>query len=60
MAMVNKPAGSGFWKITSPSGNQASGDTGRKIWMMGSKLFWNSFDTPSMRPIGMPKSSASV
>ena len=32
--MVKMPAGSGFWNSTSPSGSQASGETGRRIWMM--------------------------
>jgi len=31
IAIVNRPAGSGFWNNTRPSGSQASGDTGRKI-----------------------------
>jgi hypothetical protein len=31
IAIVKMPAGSGFWTITSPGSNQASGETGRKI-----------------------------
>src|SRR3989442_3671782 len=29
---------------TKPSGNHARGETGRKIWMMGSKAFAKAFD----------------
>ncbi len=36
-AMVNTAAGSDFWKMTSPSGSQASGEIGRRNWTMGSK-----------------------
>src|SRR5262245_50817979 len=35
-AIVNKAAGCDFWKSTRPSGNHASGDTGRRSWMTGS------------------------
>ena len=57
-AMVNSAAGCDFWNSTSPSGSQASGDTGRSTWMTGSKLFANSFDRPRMNPSGVPTSSA--
>jgi hypothetical protein len=35
--MVKMAAGSDFWKTTSPRGSQASGEMGRRNWMMGSK-----------------------
>ena len=37
IAMVKVPAGSGLPNRTRPSGSHASGDTGRSIWMIGSK-----------------------
>src|SRR3954470_6537421 len=54
MAMVKSPAGSGFLKSTSPSGSHARGETGRRIWMMGSKLLKNTFDMPRTNPSGVP------
>jgi hypothetical protein len=35
-AIVKTAAGSDWRKITSPSGSQASGEIGRRNWMMGS------------------------
>jgi hypothetical protein len=58
IAMVKIPAGSGFWKITRPRGSHAKGDTGRRIWMMGSKLLLNIAEMPSKSPSGVPMSNA--
>ena len=44
IAMVKIDAGWDFPKSTSPSGSQARGETGRRIWMIGSKAFVKSFD----------------
>ena len=60
IAMVNVPAGSGLPNRTSPSGSQASGDTGRSIWMIGSKQFAKNFESPSTSPSGVPMRSASA
>ena len=43
---------------TNPSGSHASGETGRKTWMMGSKVLVNAFDRPRQKPIGVPTMSA--
>ena len=58
IAIVNSAAGCDFSNSTRPSGSHASGDTGRSTWMIGSKLFANSFDQPRMKPSGAPSSSA--
>src|SRR3954447_18110320 len=58
-AMVNSAAGCDFWKMTSPSGSQASGETGRSSWMMGSSPRANSLERPSRKPSGVPSSSDS-
>ena len=38
MAMIKIAAGSDCRKITKPSGSQANGEIGRKIWITGSKV----------------------
>ena len=45
-------------KRISPSGNHASGETGRSTWMIGSIAFVNVFDSPRKNPIGVPMSNA--
>ena len=45
-------------KSTMPSGSHASGDTGRRIWMIGSNALVKFFERPSMKPTGAPTSSA--
>ncbi len=60
IAIVNVAAGSGFWNSTSPSGSHASGETGRRICRTGSNAALNTRDRPSMKPSGVPISSASV
>jgi hypothetical protein len=45
---------------TSPSGSHARGETGRRIWMIGSKALVKIFDRPSQNPSGVPISSASA
>ena len=58
-AMVKMAAGSDFWKMTSPSGSQASGEIGRRNWMMGSKDWWKGRERPRRNPMGVPMASAS-
>ena len=58
-AIVNTAAGSDFWKITRPSGSQASGEICRRNWMIGSNAWWNARDRPSRKPSGVPIASAS-
>ena len=61
IAMVKSAAGLATSRnSTRPSGSQASGETGRSIWMIGSKLLANVFDSPSRKPSGVPMSSASA
>ena len=43
---------------TIPSGSQARGDTGRRIWMMGSKARVKFFDKPRKKPMGVPRRRA--
>src|SRR6266536_1494552 len=43
---------------TRPSGSQASGDTGRSTWMIGSKVLVNVFESPRQKPMGVPINSA--
>jgi len=57
-AIVNNAAGRDFSNSTSPSGSQASGDTGRRSWMMGSKLRAKRRERPSRNPSGVPTRSA--
>ena len=45
-AIVNTAAGSDFWKITRPSGSHASGEIGRRNWMIGSNGWWNAARQP--------------
>ena len=58
-AIVKIAAGSDFWKTTSPSGSHASGEIGRRNWMIGSKDWWKPRDSPRRNPMGVPMSSAS-
>ena len=58
-AIVKTAAGSDFWKTTSPSGSHASGEIGRRNWMIGSNDWWKLEDRPSRNPIGVPMSRAS-
>ena len=60
IAMVKIAAGWDFPKRTSPSGNQASGETGRRIWIIGSKALVKNFDSPSQKPSGVPIRIASA
>ena len=57
-AMVNTAAGSDFWKTTRPRGSQASGEIGRRNWMMGSKAEWKPRERPRKKPMGVPIASA--
>ena len=47
-------------KSTSPSGNQASGETGRSTSMIGSSARANGLDSPSRNPSGAPTTRASA
>src|SRR5216117_2262655 len=53
-AIVKTAAGSDWRKITSPSGSHASGEIGRRNWMIGSNVSYNFRESPSMKPIGTP------
>ena len=53
MAIAKSAAGSDFWNRTSPSGSQASGEIGRRIWMIGSNIAMSVRDTPSRKPSGV-------
>jgi hypothetical protein len=59
-AMVKSAAGSDLWNSTSPSGSHASGETGRRIWMIGSKLLAKSLEPPNKKPSGIPIKMASA
>src|SRR4051812_45604282 len=59
-AMVKSAAGCDFWNSTSPSGSQASGETGRSSWKRGSSPRANSFERPTRNPSGVPISKASA
>ena len=52
-AMAKSAAGSDFWKITSPSGSQASGEIGRSTCMIGSNILVSVDETPSRNPSGV-------
>ena len=52
-AIAKSAAGSDFWKSTSPSGSQASGEIGRSTCMMGSNIRVSSGDTPRRNPSGV-------
>ncbi|MND03668.1 hypothetical protein D3C83_236120 [compost metagenome] len=43
---------------TNPSGSHASGETGRRIWMIGSNVLVKVFDRPRKNPMGVPMTSA--
>ena len=58
MAMVKSAAGFEFSKSTRPRGSQASGETGRSTWMMGSKLRLKNGESPSRKPSGVPTARA--
>jgi len=58
MAMVKVAAGPDFSNSTRPSGSQASGETGRNTWAIGSNALAKVFDTPNMKPKGTPNSRA--
>jgi hypothetical protein len=58
-AIVNSAAGAVFSKITRPSGNQASGETGPQDLDDRVVAFWNAFERPIAKPSGVPMSSAS-
>ena len=45
-------------KRTNPSGNQASGETGRRTSMIGSSALLSFLDKPSRNPSGVPMHSA--
>ena len=45
-------------KSTMPSGSHASGETGRRTWMIGSNIFVNDFESPRKKPMGVPMMSA--
>ncbi len=58
MAMVKSAAASETsWALpnrTSPRGNQASGETGRRTWKVGSKVLPKSLEEPRRKPSGVP------
>jgi hypothetical protein len=60
MAIVKSAAGLDCWNRTSPSGSHASGDTGRRIWMIGSNARVKNFDRPRMNPSGVPMRRATA
>ena len=54
VAIALSAAGFAFWNSTRPSGSHSSGDTGRRIWMIGSMLRRNNVERPSRKPSGAP------
>ena len=52
-AIAKSAAGSDFWKSTSPSGSQASGEMGRSTCMIGSNIRVSVEDTPRRNPSGV-------
>src|SRR3989442_11560868 len=53
-AIVNKAAGSDFRNTIKPSGNQASGEIGRRTWITGSNIRLNVLESPNRKPSGVP------
>ena len=45
-------------KSTIPRGSQARGDTGRRIWMIGSNARVKFLESPRKKPMGVPSRSA--
>lgn len=58
MKMVQVEAGSAALKTIRPIGSQASGDTGRRMLMIGSSMLFMKAKRPMTKPRGRPTRAA--